>query len=163
MRVQHLRQYQTYHSRQARLDLAKSHQVGLISPQPPPSRHDYEVAHQSRTKVSCTPGSMEMFRSVNRWEARQRAVAIDYPRSCWRIGGDPSAGCNRADGVATSFCWAPGARRTHSPLLDSRCSAFPSRLCKPVEFVLRSWPALLDGLAQLVIRFVARSIAPQCK
>ena len=118
---------------------------------------------QSRTDLSFAPELLNIFRPENGWDTRQRAVAIDYPRSFWRIGGDPSAGCNRADGVAASFRWAPGARLTHSPLLDSRCSAFPSRFCKPVEFVLRSWLALLGGLAQLVVRFVARSIAPQSK
>ena len=133
------------------------------STKPPPSIHDYEVASQSRTDLSFAPELLNIFRPENGWDTRQRAVAIDYPRSFWRIGGDPSAGCNRADGVASSFRCAPGARMTHSPLLDSRCSAFPSRFCKPVEFVLRSWLALLGGLAQLVVRFVARSIAPQSK
>ena len=124
---------------------------------------DYEVAYQSRTNLSFAPELLKIFRLENEWDASQRAVAIDYPRSFWRIGGNPSAGCNRANGVASSFRCAPGARMTHSPLLDSRCSAFPSRFCKPVEFVLRSWLALLGGLAQLVVRFVARSIAPQSK
>jgi hypothetical protein len=122
---------------------------------------DYEVAFQSRTNLSDAPELLTIFRSANGWKARQRAVAIDYPRSFWRIGGDPSAGCNRADGVASSVRCAPGAQMPHSPLLDSRCSAFPARSWKPGEFVLRGLAALLGGLAQLVIGFVSRSIAPQ--
>jgi len=53
---------------------------------------DYEVACQSRTNVSCAPELLNNFRPENGWDASQRAVAIDYPRSCWRIGGESVSG-----------------------------------------------------------------------
>ncbi len=87
---------------------------------PPP---DYEVALQSRIDVFDAPDAVKVARQASEPGTKQRAVAIDYPRSWWRIGGGPSAGCNRADGIGASGCWTPGADGPHSPPLDSRCSA----------------------------------------
>ena len=126
-----------------------------------PPYFDYGVAFQSRTKSSPEPRKAPFYRCVPDQKLRQRAVEIDYSRSHWRTGGCPLTGCNRhhEDVGAES---TPGAKYTHSPPLDSRCSA-PGRLREPVEICWQAAAKLHGGARRArILWFVPRPVAPQC-
>jgi hypothetical protein len=115
---------------------------------------DYEVAIWSRKNLPIAPEVCLIFQFESRPRTKQRAVSIDYPRSR-RMGGNPSTGCNRARGVGASRCWTPEAHGTHSPSLDSRCSAFSGRSQRPGEFgVCGRVPLALPGPSQRMVRLV---------
>jgi hypothetical protein len=100
---------------------------GGSRPSPFARTHDYGVACQSKTKASLAPRFLIVLPAEGLWKCKQRAVSIDYSRSCWRRGGNPSVGRNRRNRVEASEKLAPGAWVTRSPPLDSRCLAFPCR------------------------------------
>jgi hypothetical protein len=119
--------------------------------------HDYGVAQQSRTSFSCRPDLLKDCPAGVRSRKKQRAVAIDYPRSQWRIGGNPLAGRNRVGRVGASRSWSLGACSTRSPPLDSRHLAFSDRSTGSEESE-RVDPERLHAPA--VLRLVTRAIAP---
>jgi len=94
---------------------------------------------------------------------KRQAASIDYPRSR-RMGGNPSTGCNRWLGVGASGSWTLEALGTHSPSLDSRCSA-PCRSGGPEEFVAPGSADPLGGRlrASEMTRLVAGSVPPHCE
>jgi hypothetical protein len=89
--------------------------------------HDYGVACQARTKLSAAPPWGWTERPVSGSESKKRAVEIDYPRSQWRMGGNPSVG--RKSSARSRRAWSPtlGTWETRSPPLDSRYLAFSKR------------------------------------
>jgi hypothetical protein len=140
---------------ESNLHYVRQHLVNALERRGPPP-DDYEVAVKSRMDVSLASLFALAFCSKG---AQQRAVSIDYPRS-WRTGGNPSTGCNRAHRVGARGSWTPGAAGTHSPSLDSRCSAFSARSLRPEESEI-GCGASLFGAPQRVVGLVGRAVAPE--
>lgn len=115
------------------------------------------MALQSRTKLSVASSADLVRAAATGTEGKERAVEIDYPRSYWRMGGNPLAGRNRTYGVGGHRSPALGTLGTRSPPLDSRCLAFCRRSEWPPESELTQ---LRDALPLGVVRFVARAVAP---
>jgi hypothetical protein len=110
--------------------------------------------------VSVAPEVVSVVKGAGGLRVGQRAVSIDYPRSYRRIDGNPSAGCNRENGVAGTSR-TPGADYPHSPPLDSRCLAFSGRPHGPDELLLDAHAGRAAVLSHAVVGLVARPIAPQ--
>jgi len=66
-------------------------------------------------------------------ESKWRSVPIDYPRSQWRMRGNPLVERNRLDGVVAGNQHTRKARLSRLPPLDSHHLAFPYRLQEPEE------------------------------
>jgi len=128
----------------------------VFPPSPSGPSPEYGVAYQSRKRLPVAPevSLILAFPGAGRLRSKRRAVAIEYSRSV-RIGGNPSAGRNRAHGVGASGCWTPEAGETRSPPLDSRCLAFSGRSARPGECELSELRELRVESLQRVLGLVA--------